>query len=120
MTICERMFSILDARADKNAAGLCRKIGVNTNQTTNWKNRNTDPPAKFLIPICEYLEVSVIYLLTGTEASDEDPQALDARERNLIEHFRALDLDGKASVEHAAVEEHRRVRLEGDSEATAN
>lgn len=95
-------------------------MGVKTNKTSNWKQRNTDPPAKFIVPICEYLEVSIIYLLTGCDEEKQEEPAIDDRERNLLEHFRALDLDGKANVEHMAVEEHRRVRLEGDSEKAAN
>ena len=44
---------------------------------------------------------------------------LDEREQNLIDHFRALDLDGKAEVESVAKHEHDRVRLEGDNSKTA-
>ena len=49
-----------------------------------------------------------------------DVTEMDERERNLIEHYRALDLDGKATVEAAAVNEHKRVKLEGDSTSAAN
>ena len=68
------------------------------------------------------LGCSMDYLagLSDVPNMEQPAPDMDDRERNLIEHFRALDLDGKASVEHTAVEEHRRVRLEGDSEATAN
>lgn len=43
----------------------------------------------------------------------------DEREQNLVNHFRALDLDGKTAVEYVAAEEHKRVRLEGDSTKAA-
>ena len=120
MTICERMFMLIDNTPGKTASGLCKRLGLKTNATTTWKTRGTDPPAKYLVCICEYLGVPVEQLLTGEIKQSDGSFTLDEREKNLIEHFRALDLDGKASVEHKAVEEHRRVRLEGDSEATAN
>ena len=118
MSICERMFEIIDATPGKSAAGLCKVLGLKTNATTTWKTRNTDPPAKYLTRICEYLEITVMYLLTGEQELQENV-VLDEREQNLITHFRALDLDGKAAVEHAAIEEHKRVKLEGDSEMPA-
>ena len=52
MTISERMFSLLDERG-LSASGLCKVLGVGTNQTTNWKQRNTDPPAKYIVLICD-------------------------------------------------------------------
>jgi len=118
MTICERMFWLIDSKTDKNAAGLAKSLGVTTAQTTNWKARGTDPPAKYIANICEYLEVTPMWLLTGEDGADRGFD-IDGREKNLIEHFRALDYDGKARVETTAANEHDRMRLEGDSAKTA-
>lgn len=66
MTICERMFEVMDQR-DITAYALCQKTGLSNSTLSNWRSRNTDPPAKYLIPICEILGCSVNYLLTGKD-----------------------------------------------------
>lgn len=68
MTVSERMFAFIDARKDKSAAGLAKLLGVSTGQTTSWRQRNCDPPVKYLPQICEYLGVSIAFLVTGEEA----------------------------------------------------
>lgn len=92
MTICERMFATLDEKGLK-AAGLCRVLGIGTNITTGWKQRNTDPPSKYIAPICEYLGCSVEYLLTGQGVQDtkkEPTQEMSLDELEMLELFRAL------------------------------
>lgn len=64
--IIKRILELLESRNLK-MSDLCRYLDINTSTMTNWKNRNTDPPAKFIIPICEFLGVSCEYVLTGTE-----------------------------------------------------
>lgn len=70
MTICERLFDELDKR-NLTAYALCKALGVTTSTTTTWKQRGTDPPAKYLCRICEFLECSLEYLLTGSDAAHE-------------------------------------------------
>lgn len=92
MTICERLFSTLDEK-DLKAAGLCRFLGIGTNVTTGWKQRNTDPPARYIAPICEFLGCSVEYLLTGQEpqgTKKELTQDISPDELEMLELFRAL------------------------------
>ena len=61
-----RMLHLLDEKSLK-MVDLCRYLNINTSTMTNWKNRGTDPPAKYIYPICEFLGVSCEYLLTGKE-----------------------------------------------------
>ena len=93
MTICERLFEELEQRG-LSANGLCKTLGIGTNQTTNWKQRNTDPPAKYIIPICEYLGCSLHFLLTGEEAPEtEKAPAPEISEngRRMLNYFEALE-----------------------------
>ena len=69
--IIQRIISLLEEKS-LTATDLCRSIGINTSTMTNWKNRGTDPPAKMIIPICEFLGVSSNYLLTGNEESQKE------------------------------------------------
>lgn len=70
MTISERMFFILD-RKNLKSVDLANLLDVGTGQISTWKKRNTDPPAKYIPLICEFLDVSYEYLLLGND--NEDP-----------------------------------------------
>lgn len=73
-------------RQKKKQSELCTYLGINTSTMTNWKNRNTDPPAKYIIPICEFLKVSPYYLLTGKEKS----LSLLNDEQELLNYYKEL------------------------------
>lgn len=101
MTICERMFAIIDSNESKSAAGLSKALGVGTSQTTNWKQRNSDPPARMIYKICEYLEVSVEYLLTGKDTcvyTNVCNQNLSELEELLLRYFRECDIEKRISI----------------------
>ena len=78
MTICERMFKTMDDKGLR-ASALCRVLGIGTNITTGWKKRNADPPAKYIAQICEFLDCSLEYLLTGSE---KEPQQVELSENS--------------------------------------
>ena len=89
MTICERMFATLDAK-NLMAADLARTLGVGTSQTTSWKNRNTDPPAKYIVQIANFLDVSLEYFLTGVDTSSSKLTSLEA---DMLAMFRDLPVE---------------------------
>lgn len=116
MTISERVFSLLDEKGLK-AAGLCKVLGVGTNQTTSWKKSNTDPPAKFIPQISEFLGVSMEFLLTGEQRTTIED--LTGDEIWFINKLRSLDEDGIVAVRGVALNESRRVNLEKGTETDA-
>lgn len=77
-------------------ADLCEAIGISSSTMTNWKNRGTDPPAKHIIPICEFLDVSPYLLLTGSE---KEEMFLNYDEEQHIKKYRILDEHGKEVVD---------------------
>ena len=71
-----------------NATVLCDRLGIRTSTMSTWKTRNSDPPAKYIKPIADFLGVSVHYLLTGEEAPAR--KLTTAEEDELLELYRAL------------------------------
>jgi len=75
MTICERIFEIMELKQLKPAE-LAKKLKIQQSVLSNWKKRNTNPPVEYTVVICEFLEVSLHYLLTGKEENDLTPEEL--------------------------------------------
>lgn len=109
MTICERMFSLLEEKG-KSAYGLCKILGIDTGLASAWKRRGTDPPAKYLPEICSYLGTSISYLVTGSEDLRQSYTGFDEQEIRLVEKYRTLDEDGKDAVRGVLLQEQRRVQ----------
>jgi transcriptional regulator with XRE-family HTH domain len=68
MTICERLFLLLGEKRGQQEL-LAAHIGVAPTTITNWKKRNTDPPAKLIVPICDFLDCSTDFLLTSESST---------------------------------------------------
>ncbi len=66
MSIINNILKLLEEKG-RNQKDLCAYLGIGTSTMSTWKKRNSDPPAKYIILICEFLEVSPEYLLTGKE-----------------------------------------------------
>lgn len=77
--IIQRILDLLNEKSLK-MVDLCRFLGINTSTMTNWKNRGTDPPARYIPPICEFLGVSIEYLLTGEEPEIQPVISMEDRE----------------------------------------
>ena len=73
MTINEKIFKIMEQKNIKNA-DLAKHLNVKNNVITNWHNRGTEPPIKYIIPICELLDVT-IYELLGIENENKIQKA---------------------------------------------
>ena len=93
MSIIERVVCILEEKG-KTMAELSRVLGVRTSTTSNWKKRHTDPPASLIAPICEFLDVSCEYLLTGSEKEEK----VDENEIVLLGYFRKLNDQQKRDI----------------------
>lgn len=94
MMIIERIGELLskDKRTQKD---LCEYAGIKTSTLNNWLNRKTEPPSNYIIPICEFFEVSCEFLLTGENKKERTSISFeDASWLNLI-HLLPEDVKAK-------------------------
>ena len=115
MTICERVYDCLDKQLWTNPSKMAKAIGISKSHATQWKVRNSDPPAKLIVPIAEYLGVSPIYLLTGEEQLQDFATTITEEESRIIKKYRSLDEDGKDAVRGILLQEQRRCESESTS-----
>ena len=73
---------------------LCAHLDITTSTFSTWKKRNSDPPSKYIIRICEFLRVSPEELLSGKK-SESTMDELDEIEKKLIFDFRSLSQQGQ-------------------------
>lgn len=115
----------MDATNGKNQTALGKLLGVSSGQMSTWRERGTDPKAKHIPQICEYLEITP-YELLGMEASTlsvslgvtERESSLTNDEETLLRRYRSLDDDGKEIVRSTALLEQRRMATEKGIEKT--
>lgn len=94
--IIDNILSILKSKSLKQV-DMCEYIGINTSTMTTWKNRKTDPPAKYIIRICEFLGVSPYVLLTGKE-KNSPAEELTADEQELLTMYKNMTDINKARL----------------------
>lgn len=113
-SINERLFSLLKAKNLK-IKDLANSIGINQANISMWKARNTDPPAKYIAPIADFLGVTPEYLLTGNhkymplqaayiQSSVSPPPNLTDEETLLLTNYRKLSLIDKVKVRGLTIE----------------
>ena len=66
MTISQRIFALLKMK-HLSQKDLAEYTGLSPAAISGWKKRNTSPSCDNLLQICDFLGVSVMYLLTGRE-----------------------------------------------------
>ncbi len=95
MTICERIFKIMEQKNMKQKE-LAEILGIGTNNISNWKNRGTNPPIEYTIDIAKALNISVEWLITGKEMPEIE--TLSEEEKNLLHYYRKSNQEGKDRI----------------------
>ena len=68
MTISDRIFELLDERGIRQKE-FSERTGISQSTISDWKKKSTNPASDKLVSICEALDVSLEYLLTGVEST---------------------------------------------------
>ena len=86
MTISERIFYLLETKNLKKA-DLSKATGIKSNTISDWETKKTNPQSDKIARICDFLEVSCDYLLTGKEST---PHYLTVNEKRMLSIFKEL------------------------------
>jgi len=69
MKIIERIFQLMDMK-NIRPIDLANELNISKGVISNWKRRNTNPPAEYIKPLADFLGVSTDFLLTGEESEN--------------------------------------------------
>lgn len=95
MKIIDRIFKLLDSKNIKYIE-LAKELNISKSVVSSWKSRNTNPPAEMIEKIANFLNVSIIYLITGKENEFD----LSKEEINLLHKYNLLNERNKGKVEN--------------------
>ena len=91
LSIINNLLTLLEERGIKSSE-LGAAIGVSDSTMSNWKKRETDPPAKYILPICEFLKISPYELLDVTRKIE--PTENVTISNPTITHSRNFEVNG--------------------------
>ena len=94
MKTIERILVAAEQKKIKQA-DIAKAIGKGTSQITNWKNRNSDPPIEHLPAIAALLDVSLEWLITGTETL---PEKTPEDKQQLLDYYDQCNQEGKNRI----------------------
>ena len=125
MSICQRIFDCMGQDKAKLRA-LAQNLGIAPSTVSTWKLRHTDPPARYIVAIANFLKISPLYLLTGDHQYNHTtpiPQNLSPTEgqENHTELCSLYDtLDRPGQIIMLATGYQQQLRLQGTNKAGNN
>lgn len=87
MNISQNLSHIIKKKKITQKA-LSKQLGVPTSTINNWIKLNRSIPSEFIIPICEFLDITPYLLLTGENVSSKS--VLDPDEQELLDIYNSL------------------------------
>lgn len=87
MNISQNLSHIIKEKKITQKA-LSKQLGVPTSTINNWIKLNRSIPSEFIIPICEFLDITPYLLLTGENVSSKS--VLGSDEQELLDIYNSL------------------------------
>ena len=97
MDICQNLNSILKKRKISQKK-LCQQIGITESKLSYWLTKGKSIPSEYIVPICEYLNISPIFLLIGQEIDSKNQVTLSKEEIEFIKEYRYLSNKSKSEI----------------------
>lgn len=98
MTPTERLKSLIGQQRGLQKE-LSIAISVSSSTINNWLSRNTEIPASKVIPICEFLGITPMFLLTGnTEEMPASTCKLSTEQQFVLDYYDALPYKEKKEL----------------------
>ena len=98
--ICQNLNSILKKRKITQKE-LCQQIGITESKLSYWLTKGKSIPSEYIVPICEYLNISPIFLLIGQEIDSKNQVTLSKEEIEFIKEYRYLSNKSKSEIRNA-------------------
>ena len=97
MDICQNLNSILKERKITQKE-LCQQISIAESKLSYWLTKSKVIPSEYIIPICNYLNISPSFLLTGQESDSKNHITLSKEEIEFIKEYRYLSDKSKSEI----------------------
>ena len=97
MDICQNLNSILKKRKITQKE-LCQQIGITESKLSYWLTKGKSIPSEYIVPICKYLNISPIFLLTGQESDSKNQITLSKEEIEFIKEYRYLSDKSQSEI----------------------
>ena len=97
MDICQNLNNILKERKITQKE-LCQQISIAESKLSYWLTKSKSIPSEYIIPICNYLNISLSVLLTGQEKDSKNHIILSKEEIEFIKEYRYLSDKSKSEI----------------------
>lgn len=95
--ITSRIYLLLE-RKKISQSELARVLGIRQSTVSGWKQKFNEPEAELLEPISKALNVSLEWLITGTEPSQDSASDLPEDKQLLLQHYDHCNQEGKNRI----------------------